>query len=202
MSTDFYFVGLGNPGPGYAPTRHNIGFLLVDRLLAAAADVEKTKPPVLAKLAECWKGQLDGRHVVFVKPTTFMNNSGDAVAALLKIFPMDISSQLILAYDELDLPAGSVRLRLKGSAGTHRGMESVIAAVGHGNFPRIRLGIGPKPAAAKAEDFVLAPFKREERDLAESALVKAEELFRAVLKHGWDLAVSKYQPAILGGPEQ
>lgn len=135
---------------------------------------------------------MEGRSVVLAKPLTFMNNSGEATLALAGEFALQIREQLFVAFDDLDLPLGEVRLRPHGSAGTHRGMASVIGSLGHGDFPRIRLGVGPKPANVRAEDFVLADFKKEEEPLAQDMIQKAAGLWQSIVRHGLALAISKY----------
>ena len=193
MPYDFYFVALGNPGSRYHLSRHNTGFLLADRLLKSAPDARRLKALFPEGLVHCWQALFYDKKTLVAKPQTYLNRSGEAVRALLKKFPIDASRQLYVAYDDLDIPLGSVRLRKKGSAGTHKGMASVVDAVGNGNFPRLRLGIGPKPPHLKAEDFVLDSFRKEERPLVEVMLSKAEQLWNLVVCEGLEMAVSKYQ---------
>ncbi|MBI4063107.1 MAG: aminoacyl-tRNA hydrolase [Elusimicrobia bacterium] len=187
---------MGNPGPEYHLTRHNAGFLLADQVLKSAERSEKQKLSSLDKIADCWSAWIADKPVAVVKPKTYMNNSGQAVRRLIEQFSISVESQLVVAYDDLDIPLGSVRLRAKGSAGTHKGMESVVAAVGHQNFARLRLGIGPKPSYQNAEDFVLKEFAAAERSAVAGMMDKAAQMIEAVARHGLELAISKYQALI------
>jgi len=147
-------VGLGNPGPEYENTPHNLGFLVIDRL----ADRHGVRVSRKECMALVGAGRVKGAPVVLVKPQTYMNLSGHAVRALLEKHSIPVED-LVLIYDDLDLPWASIRIRAKGSAGGHHGAESVSRCVGSTGFPRVRLGI----AGFKVGDgaaFVLSPFRR------------------------------------------
>lgn len=137
-------VGLGNPGNEYAKTRHNVGFMLVDAL-AEHLNINLWKDKFNAQIAE---GRIGTEKILLVKPQTYMNNSGEAVGPLMrwyKVTPEDI----IVAHDDMDIPAGTIRIRKKGSSGGHNGIKSLIAHLGSENFPRVRLGVGrPLPIGA------------------------------------------------------
>lgn len=180
-------VGLGNPGDEYAATRHNAGFMLVDRL------------------ARAWGAELRGRlfksrtalvrragdEVLLVQPKTFMNRSGTAVRAALagkEVGP----ERLIVIYDDLDIPLGEIRVRKAGRPGTHKGMISVVGEVQSEDFPRIRIGTGPLPAGRDAADFVLEPFKRDERADLERGLEQAAEALEMVLDGGIERAMTRF----------
>ncbi len=179
-------VGLGNPGVRYAQSRHNVGFLVVDRF-ARAHDLSFSRKRFNAELAE---GEIGGVRVMLAKPQTYMNLSGDAVGKLFafyKIAPHD----LIVVYDDLDLPLGKMRLRTKGSAGGHHGMESIISRIGTSDFPRLRVGIGrPNPDADI--DHVLGRFEGDERKVMDETFARAVEAIDVWLRDGIDAAMNKY----------
>jgi len=157
-------VGLGNPGDEYAGTRHNAGFMLVERL-AGVWGVELRGRLFKARTALARRG---GEEVLLVAPKTFMNRSGVAVREAMA--GKDVPAEgLIVAYDDLDIPLGEIRVRRSGRPGTHKGMISVAGTIGTDGFARVRIGIGPLPAGRDAAEYVLEPFKRDERsDLARS----------------------------------
>ncbi len=163
-------IGLGNPGERYRRTRHNVGFMVVDELaksLRARRFFEKY-------LSHIYKVRVGGREVFLVKPQTFMNNSGSAVDNL--IHELNLSPQEILViYDDLDLPLGTIRLRLRGSSGGHRGMESIISTLGTENFPRLRIGIGRPANKRQVVDYVLSPFKKEEEEILYRVIKRAKD---------------------------
>jgi PTH1 family peptidyl-tRNA hydrolase len=180
-------VGLGNPGEEYAATRHNAGFLLVQRV-AAARGVALRGRTFKAKTAVLRGGPED---VMLALPQTYMNRSGLAVKAILK--GRDIPPErLVVVYDDLDIPVGEVRVRTAGSPGTHKGMISVVNETGTRDFPRIRIGIGPLPAGHDAADYVLAPFERAERPLLEQSLGEAEEALGLILAGGLERAMTRF----------
>lgn len=182
-------VGLGNPGEEYAWTRHNLGFMLIDRL-AAEADVT-------VKRRECrsliGSAVVEGQRVRLVKPQTFMNLSGEAVACLLaKDESEDGSSSLIVISDDLALPFGAIRLRERGSAGGHNGLKSIIGAIGMNEFVRLRIGIQPEHPVSNAKAFVLENFSKVQREEVEKILEKAAEAVHSVLRDGIKKAMSVY----------
>lgn len=184
----YLVVGLGNPGREYAGTRHNMGFRLVD-LLAG-----KLKAPVEKSLFKSYTGRalLSGKTVILAKPQTFMNLSGNSVAALMnwfKVPPPDI----VVAYDDLDLPPGRIRLKPDGGHGGHRGMESIIERLGTGAFPRVRIGIGrPQHPGYEVTDWVLGKPAEEEEHLMGPALEKAAEAVITLISEGIDAAMNRY----------
>lgn len=164
-----FFVGLGNPGKKYDGTRHNIGFAVIDRL------AEKLSIPIDKHQfnADYGTGIVGNEKVILFKPQTYMNLSGEAVRPFLDYYCIDRDDMLVI-YDDLDLPLGKLRLRQKGSAGGHNGMKSIIDHVGSGEFKRMRFGIGrPKHPHIPIVDFVLSPFDVEERPIVEEAVDKA-----------------------------
>lgn len=179
-------VGLGNPGVRYAHSRHNVGFMVVDEFVRAH-HWRFARKRFNAEIAE---GEIDGARVMVIKPQTFMNLSGDAVGkffAFYKIAPHD----LLVVYDDLDLPLGKMRLRPKGSAGGHHGMESIIARIGTSDFPRLRLGIGrPKPDADI--DHVLGNFDDDEKKLMDATFARAAEAIGVWVREGINAAMNKF----------
>ena len=179
-------VGLGNPGDEYAQTRHNLGFMLVDRLAAAAG--------VRVKRSECQSlvgsALIENQRVTLAKPQTFMNLSGDAVSCLNSKHESGEKLSLIVISDDLALPFGSIRLRERGGAGGHNGLKSIIAALGTNEFVRLRIGIQPEHQINDAKRFVLDGFTSSEKESLEEILERAEQAVRSVLRDGIAKAMS------------
>jgi len=184
----FLIVGLGNPGDEYEWSRHNLGFMLIDKLAAdAAATVKRRECRSLVGSAV-----IEGRRVRLVKPQTFMNLSGEAVACLVAKYEGDVARSLIVVSDDLALPFGAIRLRARGSAGGHNGLKSIIAALGTNEFTRLRIGIQPEHPVDDAKGFVLNKIPRAERRAVEETLERGAEALRAVLRDGVAKAMSLY----------
>jgi PTH1 family peptidyl-tRNA hydrolase len=180
-------VGLGNPGEEYAASRHNAGFLLVRRV-ARARGVELRGRAFKARTAVLRGGDED---VMLALPQTYMNRSGVSVREILA--GRDIGpGRLVVAYDDLDIPLGEIRVRARGSAGTHKGMKSIVDEIRTREFPRIRIGIGPLPEGADAAAYVLAPFGRNERPLLEKSLDEATEALDMILAGAADRAMTRF----------
>lgn len=176
-------VGLGNPGRDYAETRHNVGFMVLDRL-ARRFNVEW-------KNDKARKGELAaGPGVLLVKPQTFMNNSGECVGPLMRYFKFH-PEQVLVIYDDISFPVGTMRLRAGGSAGGHNGMKSLIAHLGTEKFPRLRVGISA-PGLKNMVGHVLGKFAPDERPLLEEALDKSAEAAYVALKEGVDMAANRF----------
>jgi PTH1 family peptidyl-tRNA hydrolase len=186
-SAPWLIVGLGNPGPEYAQTPHNLGFLVAD-LLAERSGIRVTRKECMALVGNGW---IANRPVVLAKPQTFMNLSGQAVKSLLvkQEAPLD---RLLLIYDDLDLPWGAVRLRPGGSAGGHHGVESVIRSVGSQAFPRLRLGIAPDHPVRDGAAYVLAPFRREQREELDELLDYAVRAVESTIGEGVEKSMTKF----------
>jgi len=186
----FLMVGLGNPGTEYARTRHNLGFMLVDKLAADAA--------VNIRRSECQSlvgsGLIENQRVKLAKPQTFMNLSGDAVSCLISKPELDAAT-LIVISDDLALPFGSIRLRQRGSAGGHNGLKSIIGALGTNEFIRLRIGIQPDHPITDAKSFVLNEFTKAEKESLAEILERAAEAMRSVLRDGVAKAMSLYNEA-------
>ena len=188
-------VGLGNPGDEYAATRHNAGFMLVDRL-ARAWGVELRGRLFKSRTALARRG---GDEIFLIEPKTFMNRSGSAVREALagKDVPAE---RLVVAYDDLDIPLGEIRVRKKGRPGTHKGMISIVGEIRTEEFPRIRIGIGPCPAGRDAAEYVLEPFRRDERPLVDRSLGEAVDALEMILDGRIDRAMTRYNRRIAADP--
>ena len=181
-------IGLGNPGPKYAATRHNVGFMTVDEL-ARRHGLRFSTRQADAAVA---RGEIDGTRVILAKPQTYMNNSGRAVGALARFYKLP-SNRVVVIYDELDLPVGTIRMREKGSANGHNGLTSVIQHLGTQDFPRIRIGIS-RPAISdhKQIDWVLGRFTKDEQEVMDGTIPRAAEAVEAVITLGIERAMNKY----------
>lgn len=180
-------VGLGNPGPNYARTRHNLGFLVVEAL------AERARIPL--DRVECdalvGRGEVAGVAVLLAKPRTFMNRSGDAVVCLISSYALQPADVLVVV-DDLALPLGVIRLRRRGRAGGHNGLKSIIEALGTTDFPRLRLGIKPERPIEDTVAFVLSEFDEHERPLVDAVIARAIEAITVFLREGVDGAMSRF----------
>lgn len=178
-------VGLGNPGPEYEKTRHNIGFELVD-LVAADRKLKWAKEHKFrAKIA------LDGSSLILAKPLTFMNLSGNSVSRLMRDYKL-LTSQILIVYDDIALPIGTLRFRANGSAGGHNGIKSLIEYLGTEDFPRLRIGIGATPGNEPLTDHVLGRFGQEEWSEMEKVLAIAVDGVNCALSAGLDSAMNQF----------
>ena len=190
----FIVAGLGNPGLLYQRTRHNAGFQALDRL-AGELHVRVTKRGFSGVYGE---GVNNGERVVLVKPTTYMNLSGDCIQALMHFYKCPVE-HLVVLYDDIELPVGSLRIREKGSAGTHNGMRSIIACVGSENFPRIRIGVGDRTGDKDLKDHVLGKPGKEEQKLLESAFCDAASAAKLILESNLPEAQARFNKRHIGG---
>jgi PTH1 family peptidyl-tRNA hydrolase len=180
-------VGLGNPGPEYAWTPHNLGFFVIDRLAElSGARVERPEAKSLVG-----RGRLGDQELLLAKPQTYMNLSGMAVRDLADRYEV-FAEDLVVVFDDVALPWGSIRIRERGSAGGHNGMKSIIAAVGTNEFPRIRLGVQPEHPVADLAAYVLHPIRRGERKSAAEMVNAAAEAVQVILKEGIGRAMSRF----------
>lgn len=166
-------VGLGNVGPQYQKTRHNTGFMVLDKL-ATTNDIKFTTQKMEAKIGT---GMINGEKVMLVKPLTFMNESGRAVGPLMKYYKLDLSD-LIVVYDDMDLPVGKIRLRNHGSAGGHNGIKSLIAHLQTDKFNRIRVGTD-HPTRQSVVDYVLGQFSDDQKPMLLQAIDQSVEALNA-----------------------
>jgi PTH1 family peptidyl-tRNA hydrolase len=191
-------VGLGNPGPKYEWTRHNCGFMVVDELARRAR--KEIKAPECQALTA--RATIGGEGALLVKPQTFMNLSGVAVAALKKKYEVGENSSILVISDDLALPFGRIRIRARGSAGGQKGLKSIIEKLGGQDFPRARLGIAPDHPVKDAADFVLSEFPKKDRDELAGVVALAADAVEAVLTTGVANAMSKYNGSLLGDDDQ
>ncbi len=176
-------AGLGNPGATYADTRHNVGFMVLDRLARHFNAPWKAEKKYKGELAA-------GPGLLLVKPQTFMNLSGECVGSLMRFFKFT-PEQVLVVYDDISFPCGSMRLRAGGSAGGHNGMKSLIAHLGSDRFPRLRVGIGV-PGQKDMVGHVLGKFSPEEKPLLDDALTRAKQAVLTLLTDGFEAAANKY----------
>ena len=180
-------VGLGNPGEKYRLTRHNVGFDIID-LFRQQLRTGTTKHQHFALVTRC---QLQGEKLILVKPQTFMNSSGRAVAALVSRYGVAVED-LYVVYDDLNLDLGMIRIKRKGSAGGHKGVKSIIDALGTDSFPRLRVGIGAPPPGTDALNHVLSRFSDQELEQIAEAKHDAVEALRVMILEGIDQAMNRF----------
>jgi PTH1 family peptidyl-tRNA hydrolase len=180
-------LGLGNPGPEYRNTRHNAGFMVAEAL-AADLGASSWRLECGSLVAEV---ELEGKGIVLAKPQTFMNRSGDAARALMDRHGLGPES-LIVVLDDLNLPFGKVRIRPRGSAGGHHGLESVLEAVATAEIVRVRLGIGEETIPEDWREFVLEEFPRATRAEVEAQVARARDAVKAILAEGVERAMAQY----------
>ncbi len=185
--TDFLVVGLGNPGKEYRNTRHNFGFLVLDKLAQGMA-VAFCHRPLLE--VEIGVGELLSRSVVLVKPLTYMNHSGRSVAAVMKFTRLEDPGKLIVIHDDLDIPLGKIKIKSGGGSGGHKGVQSVIDLLGATEFLRVRLGIGLAERPKDVVDYVLTPFAVEDQDVVQRVLGEASRAVRMIINDGSDRAMN------------
>jgi len=185
---DYLIIGLGNPGKRYESTRHNIGFMALDRLAAQFEIALKQK-----SFNALWgKGTIAGSNVLLAQPQTFMNLSGTSVRQLQSFFKMDISN-LIVIHDDLDLPFGAVKLKAGGGTAGHKGLASIESNLGTSEFIRVRLGIGKPVDKSRIEGYVLEPFRKGEQVVLPEVLQWAADAGAEIVLNGLQKAISKYQ---------
>ena len=178
-------IGLGNPGKEYHRTRHNVGFDVID-VLSEKLNIPLTKSAMYGLIGE---GYIGGEKVLLVKPQTFMNLSGQCVTELVSWYKADLANVMVI-FDDIDLPLGKLRLRKDGSAGTHNGMRSIIGLLGRQDFPRLRVGVGKKPEGWDLANWVLSHYQTEEdRKVQFDAFLRAADTVIDWVKNGMDSAM-------------
>jgi PTH1 family peptidyl-tRNA hydrolase len=190
-------VGLGNPGIEYQFTPHNLGFLTIDRL-ANDRGIEVRNRQCRALTA---RAEVAGTPVVLAKPETYMNLSGLSVRELVAEHQVDVTTDLIVIYDELDLPLGSIRIRQRGSSAGHNGMESILGALGTSEILRIRLGIAPDRKVSDGVKYVLTPFRRAQEKVVDELLDAAAQAVEVILKDGPAAAMNKFNRKLENGEQ-
>jgi PTH1 family peptidyl-tRNA hydrolase len=187
----FLIVGLGNPGREYRQNRHNVGFMLVDRL-AVKLDARFTRLQSRALVATAKYNQ---RKIILAKPQTFMNLSGQAVQGLMRFYKLPLTN-LLVAHDDLDLPPGTLRIRPGGGSAGQLGVTSIIERLGTQEFPRLRLGIDRPPGQMEAPDYVLQDFSNAEMTIISETLNRAVDAALMFVIEGLDAAMNKYNGVI------
>ncbi len=183
----FIIVGLGNPTTKYQGTRHNVGFDCIDKIAATyqiSLDFVKHK-------AVCGTGYINGQKVILAKPQTYMNLSGESVRQLVDYYKIT-PEELIVIYDDISLDVGQLRIRKKGSAGGHNGIKNIILHLGTTDFPRIKIGVGNKPADWDLADYVLSRFSKEDQEFIQVAAVDCAKACEIMLTDGMEAAMNKY----------
>lgn len=184
-------VGLGNPGKKYERTRHNVGFLVID-YIASQNEIKVSTSRCNALVGE-WSSR--GDKIVFAKPQTYMNRSGESVKALMRRFhatPGDV----VVVYDDLDLPFGRIRIRAKGSAGGHRGVASIMESLAGAPFCRVRVGIGRPPMGMDSADYVLEPFSAQEIVALDEVVSRAAQALMCLLQEGSQRAMTQFNAVL------
>ncbi len=184
----YIIVGLGNPTKKFEKTRHNAGFDTLD-ILAKKLNIKMNHTFFRAKIG---KGNIGSEKVILVKPQTYMNSSGESLKPLVKFYRGDPSKKLLVIYDDIDLDIGKIRIRAKGSAGSHNGMKSVIENLKTENFARIRIGVGHCPKELDLVDFVLGRFSPEERKTVETAMEEAANAVYTIINEGVEKAQNDF----------
>lgn len=182
----FLIAGLGNPGSRYRDNRHNIGFMVVDHL-SERTDIEIGR---LQKKALVGTGWFVQKRIILVKPQTNMNLSGTSLGPLINYYKIPLPN-LLVVYDEIDLPFGAIRLRERGGSGGHNGMKSIIAVLGSG-FPRLRLGVGRPPGKMEPAAYVLQDFQKEEMPVVEEIIDRSVSAIETYLINGIDIAMTRF----------
>ena len=187
MIETFLIVGLGNPGREYRETRHNVGFMLLDRL-AVKLNARFTR---LQSKALVGTALFNDRKVILAKPQTFMNLSGQSVIGLVHFYKLPLTN-LIVAHDDLDLPPGTIRIRPDGGSAGQKGMTSILDRFGTDEFPRLRMGVGRPPGQMAVPDYVLQNFSNADLTIISETLNRAVEAVLTFVTEGLDTAMNKY----------
>lgn len=183
----FLIAGLGNPGRRFREDRHNIGFMVLDRFIKPL-DLRFSRKQQNALITE---GQMDGHKILFAKPQTYMNSVGKAIVPLMRYYRITLDHVLVI-FDDLDLPLGSIRIRPQGGSGGHRGMRSIIQELGDDSFPRMRLGIGRPPGQMDPANYVLQKFSKDEIDFVNIVLKQAVEGIQVFIEEGIEPSMTRY----------
>jgi PTH1 family peptidyl-tRNA hydrolase len=189
--SQFIIVGLGNPGREFRETRHNIGFMLLNRL-AERLGIEFSR---MESKSLVTKGDYRGHRLILAKPMTYMNLSGQAVSSLVRFYKITLEN-LLVAYDDVDLPLSTLRLRPAGGAGGHKGLQSIIQQIGTPDFPRLRLGIGRPPGKKSAASYVLKDFSADENEFLPVILDRGVDAALTYVTDGIDIAMNNYNSSI------
>lgn len=183
----FVFAGLGNPGKQYERTRHNIGFECID-YISTLYNIPVSKIKFKALIGE---GYIQGEKVLLVKPQTYMNNSGECLREIVDYYNLD-PDKLVVIYDDVDLDLGTIRIRPRGSAGTHNGMRSILYHIRTDQFPRIRVGIGKPEPPQDLVSFVLGKLNKDEQNIMNETIKKVALSVKEIIDAGIDMAMSRF----------
>lgn len=184
----YIIAGLGNPGRKYVNTRHNAGFMTIDRAAKKYdISVRKRKHGGLEG-----KGVIGGEEVILLKPHTYMNSSGESIRAAVDYYKIDARDKLIVISDDISLDVGALRIRKKGSAGGHNGLKNIILKLGHDEFKRIRIGVGGKPRDYELIDYVLGHFSKEDMEFMDEGIEQAVEALEVIITKGCDAAMNQF----------
>jgi PTH1 family peptidyl-tRNA hydrolase len=194
MSERFLIVGLGNPGRKYRGNRHNIGFMVVDRL-AEANGIQSSKVQNKAIVGD---GRVAQQRVVLAKPQTYMNDSGSAVGPLTNFYKIP-PENIFVVYDEMDIPFGTIRLREKGGSGGHNGMKSILQHIGQ-DFPRMRLGVGRPPGRMDPPAYLLQDFSDDQLPVVQEMIDTAVRAIETYLQEGIQTAMNRYNGSVTNEP--
>lgn len=194
-TSTFLIVGLGNPGREYRENRHNIGFMLVDRL-CVRLNVSLNRLQAQALVGSTSDGD---RKIIFAKPQTYMNLSGQSVQGLMRFYKLPLSN-LLVAHDDLDLPLGTIRMRPGGGSAGQKGIASIIERLGTQDFPRLRLGIGRPPGRMDPADYVLQDFSPSDLPLLSETLERAADAALTWISQGLETAMNQFNGVIGGAP--
>ena len=192
-------VGLGNPGAQYEKTRHNAGFMVVDRL------AQKHNPRGMPRArfhAVTLDASIQGQPCLLMKPTTYMNRSGQSVGEAVRFFKLSPADDLLVIVDDVALPVGALRIRASGSAGGHNGLADLDRTLAGENYPRIRVGVGAVPQFMVMADWVLSRFMKEESQALESALSQSVEAVECAVQHGVQTAMNRYNRKVTSGSDK
>lgn len=187
QSNTYLIVGLGNPGREYRYTRHNIGFMVIDKL-AVDLGIKLTKVQAKAIIGTVLQGD---KKIILAKPQTFMNLSGQAVTSLLKFYKIPLD-QFLVIHDDIDLPTASIRIRPGGGSAGQKGLGSIIERVGTQMFARMRIGVGRPPGRMEAPDYVLHDFDKSEQPLMERVIADASKAAQLFVSSGLEIAMNQY----------
>lgn len=190
-SSLYLIVGLGNPGRGYKGNRHNVGFMLVDKLASHLGVTFRR----MESQALMTKVDYLEKRVFLAKPQTYMNSSGQSVSSLVRFYKVPFAN-LLVVYDDVDLPIGTLRMRPSGGTGGHKGVESILASLGTQEFPRLRLGIGRPPGRMEAADYVLHDFSRVELETLPTILDQGVEAVLTYVTEGLETAMTRYNAQV------
>lgn len=186
MDNTYVIVGLGNPGRKYRFTRHNVGFMAVD-LLSVKHNIRVKK---IGFKGLYGKGEIHGEKVIILKPQTYMNDSGESIREIIEYYKIKLEN-LIIIYDDIDLPVGSLRIRAKGSSGTHNGMKSIIYQLENQDFQRIRIGIGKPDEHMDLKAYVLGKFTKEQEGIIAKMVLSAVVAVETTIDSGIQAAMAK-----------